>query len=275
MKVFYIIIIGLIGLCSCNRYEPLPKPTPVVVFDSSTIIASGENIRITLQDNAYVDTGMYVLVKGKGFDVSMKNDYFLELYTIGGYAKATDTRMDVRINARNPMRDDKMIAITDSTILYRFSKNEIYSAQSDTAYLYFGKIIHGSYREQDHRADMRMSATNFVPIKPLFKLLSDTLSIFKSNATGDRSIFATGQESKNMQVLIGQKEVPHLRDVFFDSRNYSKPTNEYNTVSIRILQSQFSMPDGWYSLEIKQSITPFQNFVEVTGKNRVYIKNEK
>lgn len=120
-----------------------------------------------------------------------------------------------------------------------------------------------------------MSATNFVPIKPLFKLLSDTLSIFKSNATGDRSIFATGQESKNMQVLIGQKEVPHLRDVFFDSRNYSKPTNEYNTVSIRILQSQFSMPDGWYSLEIKQSITPFQNFVEVSGKNRVYIKNEK
>ncbi len=274
-KAFYVIVFLVAVLVSCKRYDSTPKPTKVVPFDSSSIIASGENIRITLQDNAYVDTGMYVLVKGKGFDVSMKNDYFLELYTVGGYAKATDTRMDVRINARNPIRDGKMVAITDSTILYRCSKNEIYSTQSDTAYLYFGKIIHGSFNQQNDRADMRICATNFAPIKPVFKLIQDTLIIKKQQHFTSWKMLMTGQVPDNMQVFVGQKEIPHLFDVFFETPDYSKTVNERYSISIRVSKDQFYLPDGWYNLEIKQSISPFQNFVEVSGKNKVYIKNEQ
>lgn len=262
-------------LLSCSPKDT-KKPQTAVPFDSSTIVASGTATEILVPNNVFVDTGMNIIVKGKGFDPTKKNDYFLVvIYGKTSYT-TKDTIISDEIHFTKPVRDLKLVTVTDSTILFKLPFHDV-NFDFDSTHLFFAKLKHGtssySYSSNRSSAEMYINLRKTIKMLPLYRLLHDTLTLNKTYKPSKPIIGTHKYKSWSLKFFIDGIQYPTTDGYFINDEDSSTPYI-WLLFSMTATQSMFTMSDGWHTLEISELDSPFRKLVEETGKTKIYIKNE-
>lgn len=248
----------------------------VVPVDSTQIFPSGSVSRFVFESNVFVDTGAVVTIKGKGFDVNMKNRYFL-------FARNEDTKqsnssliISEQYKSTEEVRDSNLVYIDDSTLIFKLPKYSLVYSNRDSAYLYFmGLKGRDIYLRNDGTKSIHatiMSRTQ-LPNTPIYRLLMDTLYISKKYDSRNKQIIQGNYSSETIKVVIQNLEYKSVDGYFVKSVDYNAPLPLMTTLSMVATQDLFYLPDGSYSFEIYERGGSQRKFVEERGKTKIYIKN--
>jgi hypothetical protein len=221
---------------------------------------------------------MFVTVKGLGFDVKFKNEYFLDIRHDNTKLLNTDT-IDYTGLRNTVLSDPNMLTITDTSITFKLSKYMLDHTGHDSAFAYFLKLKRGSDSKDvanniiNYRGYVKFRSS--LPISPVYKLLRDTLVLNKTYQTKNKSMITGSNMPSSIKIMIHGLEYPSKDGYFLTNTDYSVPSYHRFTLSMIATQDLFTLPDGWHDFEIYESGGKQRKFVEETGKTKIYIKNEQ
>lgn len=269
-SIAFAFILTLIMSTSCNNKSKAVDP-----IDSTKLVAPGIAKQIVLKSGIFLDTGMVVTVKGRGFDKTFIKDYFLIARNGGEELRQTDISEDI---LGNVVRDSKLTTLNDSVIEFFIPKHSVSNNNNDSVNLYFTKLRRqGVYNTSPGVISVIVDIGLAVrkPSLPIYKLLKDTLYLTKNYSIPNKGMILSSYYDNSVKAVINGIEYSNASGFYNTIRDNSSTDYFNTTISMTATKYNFVMPDGWYTFELSERYGSLRKIVEETGKTKIYIKNEQ
>lgn len=261
MKNTLIVIFLLQFLWIANGCKKKEEGKPYEPVKQKFTDIPGTDCYIANTDTAFIDTGLVIVVKGKGFDPSFKRHYTLSnnIYSVA-YG---DGELSV---------EPKLVSIDASTIVFKYSKNYFelddcrYPLISFTFIKYSDDIVADVNYAKRYLA---ASSPKYLTYKNYYKITKDTVLLQKPKiARSDFFIEQYGFPSCYIDMVVGNKTF------ILTGKNNTRIVNkEDNFYQIGIpLDSNYNISDGYYQVKLLKDGKELYRTGERSG---VYVKNVK
>lgn len=259
MKRTLLAILLLFALLSCNKKKKEEEPY-VPVKQTYTDIP-GTDIYIANTDSVFVDTGLVITVKGKGFDPKYKGHYTMK-----------SQKFDVFYSHDNLPEIPEMIYFDATTIKFRYPRKyfKLESCRPNSFDFVFVKYSDDPMAELNYQKRfLAVSGSKRFFLKNHIKIFKDT-AYLKTPRRELAYFFLEyyGGYTCNLALQIGAKYIdlePTRTAIWYET--------ERNCHSIGIpLDSSYGISDGYYPVKL------FKNGEQLYcegEKSGVYVKNIK
>jgi len=258
MKRTLLAILLIALLFGCNKKKKEEEPY-VPVKQTYTDIP-GTDIYIANADSVFVDTGLVITVKGKGFDPKYKGHYTIKPFAFDTYY-SYDNLPEV----------PEIIYFDESTIKFKYPKNHFRFYQCDSMISDFilVKFSDDPMAELNYQKRYLAASTpKRLYLKGRYTLIKDTVSLTRPRlASSDYFIHYFGGYSCNVGLLIDNKQFISL----YPKPNANICSSGKCTIGIP-LDSNYNITEGYHHIRL------FKNGEELYRdgeRDKVYVKYTK